>query len=72
MLEEKVNESIIRQVQSRDLGLHVNFLKGVSINDQNLLKVFWTILEREMEPLALSKLTLARDERTQVAMERVP
>ena len=72
ILEEKVNEAILRRVQSRDLGLHVDFLKGISISDQNLLEVFWNILERKMKPLALLKLTLARDERTQVTMERMP
>ena len=71
VLEEKVNGSIIQRVQSRDLGLHVDFLKGISISDQNLLEVFWKILDREMKPLALLKLTLARDERTQVTMERI-
>ena len=72
VLEAKVNGSIIQRVQSRDLGLHVDFLKGISISDQNLLEVFWNILERKMKPLALLKLTLARDERTQVTMERIP
>ena len=72
ILEEKVNGSILQRVQSRDLGLHVDFLKGISINDQNLLEVFWKILDREMKPLVLLKLTLARDKRTQVTMERMP
>ncbi len=72
VLEEKVNAFIIHRVESRDLGLHVDFLKGVPINDQNLLNIFWEIVEREIKPLVLSRLTLARDERSQVAMERIP
>jgi len=72
LLEEKVNGSLIRRIHSRDLGLHVDFLKEVAINDQNLLEVFWKILERDMRPLILLKLTLAKDERTQVAMEQMP
>ena len=71
-MEEKVNGAVIQRVQSRDLGLHVDFLKGISISDQNLLEVFWKILEKEMKPLVLLKLTLARDERTQVTIERTP
>ena len=69
VLEEKVNAFIIHRVESRDLGLHVDFLKGIPISDQNILNIFWEILEREIKPLGLSRLTLARDERSQVTME---
>ena len=42
------------------------------VSYENLLEVFWEIVESEIKPVALLKLTLARDERTEVSMEQKP
>jgi hypothetical protein len=66
--EEKIRKSLIGKMESRDLGLHVDFLKGAKLNDENLLAVFWPIIKKEIDPLPLHRLTLRRDRRTEVAM----
>ncbi|MGH7197475.1 MAG: hypothetical protein ACREH5_01880 [Candidatus Omnitrophota bacterium] len=68
LFEEKVLRSLIKKMESRDLGLHVDFLKGAKLNDENLLAIFWPILKKEMLPLRLHRLSLRRDNRTEVVM----
>ena len=68
LFETKVRESLIKKMESRDLGLHVDFLKGAKLNDENLLAVFWPILKKEMHPYPLHRLSLQRDKRTKVDM----
>jgi hypothetical protein len=66
--DEKIRRSLISKMESRDLGLHVDFLKGAKLNDENLLAVFWPIVKREIDPLPLYRLSLRRDCRTEVEM----
>ena len=68
LFEAKVRESLIKKMESRDLGLHVDFLKGARLNDENLLAIFWPILKKEIHPLGLHRLSLQRDQRTKVVM----
>ncbi len=68
VFEEKVRVSLIRKLESRDLGLHVDFLKGAKLNDENLLAIFWPLLKKEIHPLPLHRLSLQRDDRTRVVM----
>lgn len=66
--EKKIEDSLIKKLQTRDLGLDVDFLKGAHINDANLLKIFWGILKKEIQPAPLYSLSLERDGRTQTVM----
>ena len=59
-LEETVGTTLIDRLQSRDLGLHVDFLKGLEINDANLLRSFWKVLEGAVKPAKLRSLSLER------------
>ena len=63
-LDEKVESSLIKKLHSKDLGEHVDFLKGVSLNDPNLLKTFWSVLEPAVRPAVLRSLSLERDRKT--------
>jgi hypothetical protein len=63
-LEAQVWEELIRHVHSRDLSSGVDFLKGVTITDENLLNVFWGIVQKAIHPHRLRALTLERDSRT--------
>ena len=68
LFEAKVRGSLIQKMESRDLGLHVDFLKGAKLNDENLLAIFWPILKKQIHPLCLHRLSLQRDKRTKVVM----
>jgi hypothetical protein len=68
IFEEKIEASLIHKLQSRDLGLHVEFLKGIEINDENLLRAFWKILGPQIRPNPLLSLSLKRDDRTVFVM----
>ena len=63
-LGEKIEVSLIQKLHSRDLGEHVDFLKGVPLNDPALLKAFWAVLEPAVLPAVLRSLSLERDRRT--------
>ena len=63
-LVEKIESSLIQKLHSRDLGEHVDFLKGVPLNDPALLKAFWAVLEPAVLPAVLRSLSLERDRRT--------
>ena len=68
LLQKKIEGSLIKNLDSRDFGLDVSFLKGVEITDENLLKVFWGIVEKSIHPMMLRSLSLEKDSRTKVAM----
>ncbi len=69
-LEKNIHEALIQKIDSRDLGLHVDFLKNIEITDKNLLQVFWEIIQLQIYPVELVALSLERDERTQVLMAK--
>ncbi len=71
-LEHAVQRALIDKIDARDLGLHVDFLKDTEINELNLLKSFWNILEPEIRPLILSSLFLEKDGRSKVALSKDP
>ena len=68
LFEKKIREELIRSLESVDLGLHVNFLKNLEINDSNLLKAFWTEIERLCPDFKLHALTLVRDAVTRTTL----
>ena len=70
VVDKKVREALVQKIDSRDLGLHVDFLKNIEITDTNLLKVFWEIIRLEINPVELTSLSLERDERTQALISR--
>jgi hypothetical protein len=59
-----VEEALIKKIHSRDLGLHVDFLKGTDITDLNLLRAFRMVLKEAIVPVMLKSLTLERDANT--------
>ena len=63
-----VESALIQKLESRDLSLDVDFLKGVSISDLNLLKVFWVRITERLAPIRLHAMTLARDKRTRTTL----
>ena len=63
-LEEKIHSAVITKVHSKDLGLHTDFFKDSPITEENMLKVFWKIIEREIAPVRLKELSLERDQKT--------
>ena len=68
--DKKINEALISKLHSRDLSLHVDFLKGAHITDDNLLKIFWGMIKKEIHPMPLHSLSLERDSRSKVVMSR--
>lgn len=69
LLAGGVEEALIRKLDSKDLGLHVDFLKNVPLEDESLLRTFWGILEARLAPLKIRRLTLERDSRTSCSLE---
>ena len=67
-LQAKVEEALIKKLDSKDFGLDVDFLKGVEISDQRLLEIFWGILEKTLLPKPLEVLSLQRNEATLVSL----
>lgn len=67
-LEDRVSQALIRHIHSRDLSSGVDFLKGVTITDENLLKAFWGIVQQAIDPHRLRALTLERDSRTSLTL----
>ena len=59
--QKKIESALIKKLESRDLGTDVDFLKGETITDLNLLKIFWAILQDEVRPLSLYSLSLEKD-----------
>ena len=69
-LVEAVNNGLIRAVHSRDLSLHVDFLKNVEITDKTLLEHFWPVVEKAIAPVKLLSLALERDSKTETQMTK--
>lgn len=63
-------EVLVRPMESRDLGTDVEFLKGLTIDDQSLLQAFWPLAERAIAPVPLASLYLERDRRTITTLSR--
>ena len=63
-LDLKIQNTLIKKINSCDLGKDVDFLKGVSLSDTALLKVFWTILAKIAKPATVVSLSLERDRHT--------
>jgi 6-pyruvoyl-tetrahydropterin synthase len=70
LIENKIQESLIQKIHSRDLGLHVDFLKGVELTEENLLKIFWSLIEKNIHPVILRSLSLEKDSRTKLTLRR--
>ena len=64
-----VEESLIQKIESKDLSLHVDFLKGTEITDLNLLRAFRTVLRAPIAPITLKSLSLERDARTVTVLQ---
>ena len=62
-LEEVVQHELISKVHTHDLG-EVDFLRGVLLNDEVLLRAFWKQLARSLEPYKPKRFSLQRDART--------
>ena len=69
-LAKRIDTALIQKVQSRDLRMDVDFLKSLRINESNLLKIFWKIIRKEIHPLKLLALSLARDKGTAYSLTR--
>ena len=63
-LVHSVETGLIRTLESRDLGLDVELLKGGPTSDAELLSAFRPVLEKAAAPQKLRRLTLERDKRT--------
>ena len=61
---EKIEREFIGKLESRDLGLDVDFLKGATLTEGGLLRRFWPILQRMAAPHCLRSLSLQSDRRT--------
>jgi hypothetical protein len=68
--DQKVEAALIRKIESRDLGLHVDFLKGVELNDSSILRAFWAVIEKEIQPSKIYSLCLDKNKKTRVALTR--
>lgn len=66
--EKKVQEHLIAHLESRDLGLHVDFLRGLEITDRNLLEVFWRRIAEASPGVQLQSMTLQRDAVTKTTL----
>lgn len=68
-LKEKIENGLIHKIHSKDLGLHVDFLKGLELNEEVILNAFWDELNGLVAPARLRTLTLERDDRTKITRE---
>lgn len=62
----KVETALIEKIHSRDLSMHVDFLKKVEISDMTLLKAFLRILKPVLRPAKIHSLYLESDSRTRL------
>ena len=69
-LESKVRESLICHIDSRDLGLDVDFLKNIEMTEMNILKIFWGRLQNVIQPTQLILLSLESDAHTQWSLSK--
>ncbi len=68
VFENTIKERFIDQIHTKDLGLHVDFLRSIDISDEKLLKIFFQIIEKLICPAKLCSLSLKRDDRTEVTL----
>ena len=68
LFETRVEEGLISQVHTKDLGTHVSFLKGMDISGENLLRAFAKIAEGLVHPAKIYALSLERDSLTKVTL----
>ncbi len=66
--EGKVQSGLIGCLESRDLGLHVDFLKGLDLTDLNLLKAFWAKAQEAVPFAEILSLSLTRDAKTKTTL----
>ncbi len=71
-LEAKVEGGLIKKLQSHDLGTDVDFLKGTSLEEESLLKVFWALIQKEIHPVPLRALSLEKDGRSKLTLSEGP
>lgn len=62
--QECIEKELIQKLHSRDLSLHVDFLKGSAMDEPTLLRHFWPIVEKACQGATLVSLGLERDQRT--------
>ncbi len=61
VLDATVHKLLIDRIHSRDLSLHADFLlKGAPVTDTALLEAFWRLLQPELAPAILQRLSLKR------------
>ena len=63
-----VEKRILSKVHSRDMSLHVDFLRGVDITERNLLKEFYSQISPEINFCVIKEMSLDRDETTHLRM----
>ncbi len=66
--ERKVQSGLICSLESRDLGLHVDFLKGQDLTEGNLLKAFWARAQEAAPFVKILSLSLTRDAKTKTTL----
>ena len=69
-MDKKIQDGLIQKIHSRDLGQHVDFLKGKALGETSLLEVFWPLVAQLARPAALKSLSLERDARTRWTLTR--
>ena len=67
--EKNMDETLIRRVHSRDLGLHADFLKARDFTDSSLLEAFRPFVRQAAGPAKVRSLWLERDRQTRVTLE---
>ena len=70
LIEQKVKEAVVSKLDSRDLGVDVEFLKGAPITDAHLMKSLWTVIQTAIQPVPLCALTLEKDRATLLSLSR--
>ena len=63
-----VQRVLIDKLHSQDLTLHVDFLKNIEPTQENLLRTFWDVLEKELGE-EMSSLGLEINAKTWVGLE---
>ena len=64
----QIEVALVQKIHSRDLSMHVDFLKNIEITDYNLLKIFSEIISRQIKPVKLHSVSLERDPRTKLLL----
>ncbi len=71
-IEKQIKDSLISKMESKDLGLHVDFLKGVTIREDLLLETFFRIAAAAIAPARILSLSLERDAKTKFTLHPAP